>query len=272
MEPLTILFLGDICGSIGRQAVARLLPELKEEYKPDLIIANGENAAHGKGITAKTAEELLAAGINWLTTGDHCFDQASSLESCFNGSLPILRPANYGPDLPGQGLSIIKTAKGEVLLINLIGRVFMAKNYEDPFRKAQEIIKSFTDKHFSAILIDIHAEATSEKIALRHFLDGQVSALIGTHTHVQTADSHITENGTGFISDAGMCGLANGVIGLEAGPIVQAYLTQTKQPHELPDHGPAIVCGVVVNIHPKNGRCLNIEAIQRRLSIPQTSI
>lgn len=267
MSTLRILFIGDIVGAIGRRAVAELLPGLKEEIKPDLVIANGENAAHGKGITPATAEELRAAGIDWLTTGDHCFDQAASVPVCFDESQPILRPANYAAEAPGRGFAVISTPQGEVLLINLIGRVFMAKNYEDPFRKSTEILESFTDKKFSAIIIDMHAEATSEKIALRHFLDGRITALIGTHTHVQTADNQVTAAGTGFLSDAGMTGFADGVIGLEAAPIVASYLTQTKQPHVIPEEGRAIFSAALVTIDTASGHCLSLEPLQRFLDI-----
>lgn len=267
MSTLSVLFIGDIVGSIGRRAVVELLPGLKQEFNPDLVIANGENAAHGKGITVATAEELRMAGIDWLTTGDHCFDQAASVADCFDSSLPILRPANYAAEAPGRGYSVIATAKGDILLINLIGRVFMAKNYDDPFRKSQEIIKSFTDKKFSAIIIDMHAEATSEKIALRHSLDGTISLLTGTHTHVQTADNQVTAAGTGYLSDAGMTGFADGVIGLEAAPIIASYLTQTKQPHVIPETGRAILSAVYATIDPTSGTCLSVTPLQRFIDI-----
>lgn len=264
---LNILFIGDIVGAVGRKAVASLLPDIKKEFAIDLVIANGENAAHGKGITAVTAQELLAAGINWITTGDHCFDQQSSLEACFNDEQPILRPANYSSQAPGRGYAIASTELGDVLIINLIGRSFMARDYDSPFEKYTEIRQLFTDKKFSAIIIDIHAEATSEKIAFRYFVDGAASALIGTHTHVQTADHCITPAGTGYLTDVGMTGYADGVIGVEKEPVLYSFLTQIKQPQRLPESGKAILSAVVITIDPANGRCQSIFPIQRFISI-----
>lgn len=267
MRPLSILFIGDIVGRIGRQAVARVLPDLRKEFSIDLVIANGENAAHGKGITALTADELFNAGIDALTTGDHCFDQPSNIESCFAGDRKIIRPANYGADAPGRGYIILETPAGPVLLINLIGRTFMTRHYDCPFKTADQILEGFTDKKFSAIIIDIHAEATSEKIALRHFLDGRVSALAGTHTHVMTADQQVTVAGTGYITDVGMNGDANGVIGVAAEPVIASFLTQIREPHRLNEHGRAICNAILVTCNPETARCISIEPIQRYLDI-----
>jgi metallophosphoesterase (TIGR00282 family) len=264
---INILFIGDIVGSVGRKAVSALLPGLKEEFSIDLVIANGENAAHGKGLTLTTAQELLSAGIDWMTTGDHCFDQSSNIEACFNNEQPILRPANYSSQAPGRGYSIISTAFGDILLMNVIGRSFMSRDYDSPFEKYSEIMALFTDKKFSAIIIDIHAEATSEKIAFRHFVDGTASVLIGTHTHVQTADNCITPAGTGYVTDAGMTGFADGVIGVEKEPVLHSFLTQIKQPQRLPESGKAILSGVIATIDPATSRCQSIQPIQRFISI-----
>lgn len=264
---LNILFIGDIVGSVGRKTITALLPDLKKEFSLDLVIANGENAAHGKGITPITAQELLAAGIDWITTGDHCFDQGNSLVDCFNDEQPILRPANYSSQAPGRGFAVISTVLGDILLINLIGRSFMARDYDSPFEKYTEIMSLFTDKKFSAIIIDIHAEATSEKIAFRHFVDGTASALIGTHTHVQTADHCVTPLGTGYLTDVGMTGYVEGVIGVEKEPVLHSFLTQIKQPQRLPDSGKAILSGVVISIDPATSRCHSMLPIQRFISI-----
>lgn len=264
---ITILFIGDIVGSIGRKAIAGLVPDLKKEFSIDLVIANGENSAHGKGISEKTVQELLSSGIDWITTGDHCFDQSSSLATCFNNDQPVLRPANFSSKAPGRGYAIIPTSQGEVLLINLVGRTFMSRDFDSPFEKYQEISQIFTDKKFSAIIIDIHAEATSEKIAFRHFVEGSVSALIGTHTHVQTADHCITPLGTGYITDVGMTGYADGIIGVEKEPVLHSFLTQIKQPQQLPDTGNAILNGVIISIDPATARCHSIQPIQRFISI-----
>lgn len=266
MSTLNVLFIGDIVGSIGRKVITTLLPDLRTEFNIDIVIANGENAAHGKGITLATAQELFSAEIDWLTTGDHCFDQPSNIEACFN-SEAILRPANLTEKAPGKGFTVISTPKGDILLLNLIGQAFMNSSYSSPFEKWQEIDELFTDKNFSAIIIDIHAEATSEKIALKHLVEGKASALLGTHTHVQTADSLITAHGTGYITDVGMTGYAEGVIGVEAEPILKTFLTGIKQPKRLPENGQALLNGVYLEIDSDSARCQSITPIQRFITI-----
>jgi len=265
-KPLSIIFIGDIVGKLGRKTVAELVPKWREHYKADLVIANGENMAHGKGISLLTAQEVLASGIDWLTSGDHCFDQSSSIEACFNGELPILRPENYADEAPGKGHAVIKIGDHEILLLNLIGRTFMPRHYNCPFRAADRILANFTEKNFSAIIIDIHAETTAEKIALRHFLNGKISALLGTHTHVPTADAQITDQGTAYITDVGMTGDADGVIGVGADAIVASFLSQTKVSHILADRGRAQCGAVHLSIDPETGRCLKITPLNERVS------
>lgn len=264
---LTLLFLGDIVGVVGRKAVQMVLPELRKEYSPDLIIANAENAAHGKGITEPTAQELFAAGIDWLTMGDHAFDKPSHVAVCYGGAMNIIRPANYQKDAPGRGSAVIPTAQGDILLVNLLGQVFMSRHFDSPFEKWQEISSLFTGKKFSAIIIDIHAEATSEKIAFKQFIDGQVSALLGTHTHIQTADSHLTSAQTGYITDVGMTGYADGVIGVMTKPVLTTFLTRMTHPHELPETGQAVVQGVKLVIDPATAHCLEIQPFQRSVIV-----
>lgn len=266
-KPLSILFIGDIVGRLGRQAITELLPKLQKAHKPDLIIANGENLAHGKGITPTVAKQMFEAGIDWLSTGDHCFDQAASVEECFNGKLNIIRPANYSIDAPGQGHVLIKVGQYTVLLINLVGRSFMTRHFDCPFRAAEKILNSFTDEKISAIIVDIHAETTAEKIALRHFLDGKISALLGTHTHVPTADSQITALGTGYITDIGMTGYADGVIGVLPSTVIESFLKQTKINKQLPEAGRAQANIVHLLINPQDKKCLNIELIQKTITI-----
>lgn len=264
---LSILFIGDIVGSMGRATVARLLPELKKEYEPDLVIANGENIAHGKGVTVATATELFESGIDWLTLGDHAFDNAKELETCFNNNLPIIRPANFKKNAAGKGYTVISTPQGEVLLVNLLGQAFMSRHFDSPFEAWEEISSLFTDKSFSAIVIDIHAEATAEKVAFRHFVDGRVSALLGTHTHIQTADAQISSAQTGYITDVGMTGYADGVIGVAKEPIVATFLTNVRHTHVLPDTGNSILNGVHLLIDPQSHQCLKITPIQRTTTI-----
>jgi len=263
-DMLKILFIGDIVGKIGRKAVAKILPALKQSLKPDLVIANAENLAHGKGLTESTLKEMMVAGIDWFTNGDHAFDNNPEL---YQTNLPILRPANYAADVPGKGYNLIDIAGHKVLLINLIGRVFMPLNYDCPFRKFTEILTNLAKKNLSAIIVDIHAEATSEKLALGHYSDGKVSAVLGTHTHIMTADAKITEQGTAYLTDIGMVGLADGVIGVEKQGIIQSFLTQIKSPHIIPETGRAIFNAVLLTIDPKTKKAMFIKPIIKFINI-----
>jgi metallophosphoesterase (TIGR00282 family) len=263
---LKILFIGDIVGRIGRKAVAKILPELKKKEKIDLVIANAENSAHGTGVTEKTVKELQQAGVDWMTSGDHAFDQTKQL--AVYGLEPILRPANWADKVPGQGYALIETKKGKVLLVNLIGRVFMSKNFACPFAKLEEILANFNllSKKISAIIIDIHAEATSEKISLLHFADGQVSAILGTHTHIMTADARITAQGTAYITDVGMVGAAEECLGIAKEGVIKTFLTQIKQPHVIPKKGPAIFNAMLLTINPRTGQASKIKPVIRTVN------
>jgi metallophosphoesterase (TIGR00282 family) len=256
-----ILFIGDIVGRIGRKTVAKILPELKKKEKIDLVIANAENSAHGTGVTKKTIKELRQTGIDWLTSGDHAFDQIKQL-AVYNQE-PILRPANWAENVPGRGYALIETKKGKVLLINLVGRVFMAKNFACPFTRLEEILANFNlpSKKISAIIIDIHAEATSEKISLLHFADNRVSAILGTHTHIMTADARITARGTAYITDIGMVGAAEECLGISKEGVIKTFLTQIKQPHVIPKKGPAIFNAVLLTVNFRTGRAIKIRPI-----------
>ena len=260
---MNILFIGDICGKIGRKAVAKVLPKLKKELKPDLVIANAENLAHGQGVTKKTLEEIFSAGVDWATGGDHSFSVQKQIEEIYNSDLPILRPANYSAAVPGRGYSVINVNGKKVLLISLIGRVFMRMDYDCPFGKLDEILDAYAVKNLSAIIVDIHAEATSEKIAISHFADGKASAVLGTHSHVMTADHEITPQGTARITDVGMAGFADGSLGLEKESIIKTFLTQIKYPHIIPEKGRAIFNAVFISIDPKTGKAKSIKPIIR---------
>ena len=256
---LKILFIGDICGKIGRKAIAKILPKLKKELKPDLVIANAENLAHGQGVTETTLKEIMKAGVDWFTNGDHAFKVQKQIDNVYSGSLPILRPANFSANIPGQGHTVITKDKYKILLINLIGRVFMRMDYDCPFRKLDEILTKFAKQNLSAIIVDIHAETTSEKIALRHFADGKISAIMGTHTHVMTADRQITDYGTAYITDVGMTGFADGSIGLDKENIIKTFLTQIKYPHQIPETGRAIFNAVLLDVNHKTGKSKTIK-------------
>ncbi|MBU4252958.1 MAG: YmdB family metallophosphoesterase [Candidatus Omnitrophica bacterium] len=264
---MKVLFIGDICGKIGRKAVAKILPELKKELKPDLVVANVENLAHGKGVTKTTLDEVFEAGVDWATGGDHSFSNHKQAEEIYNGDLPILRPANYSAGVPGKGCSLIKLGDKKILLINLIGRVFMRMDYDCPFRKLDEILADYAAENLSAIIIDIHAEATSEKIIMSYFADGRASAVLGTHSHVMTADHGITSQGTARITDVGMAGSAEGSLGIAKEDIIKTFLTQIKYPHIIPEKGKAIFNAVLVSIDPKTAKAKSIKPITKFVEI-----
>jgi metallophosphoesterase (TIGR00282 family) len=248
---LTILFLGDIVGEPGRTAVNRRLPELKEKYAVDFIIANGENAAGGRGITGKITIDLLRAGVSVVTTGDHIWDQKDIF--AYIGTEPrLLRPINYPAGAPGQGSVILETQKGKIGVINVQCRTFMLPILENPFAVLAAAVESMRAET-SNIVVDVHGETTSEKIAIGHFLDGKVSAVLGTHTHVQTADEQIFPGGTAFICDAGMCGPVNSILGRAVQPIVNRFVT--NMPSQFPVAGGEVrLRGAVVAIDEMTGR------------------
>lgn len=264
---LKILFIPDINGRIGRTTVAKILPQLKKKQKIDLVIANADNLAHGIGATKSTIKELMNVGVDYFTNGDHAFDKEKQNDDVFDNGLPILRPANYSASCPGKGFALINVGNETILLINLIGRVFMKQDFDCPFQKINDILSNFTKQNISAIIVDIHAEATSEKIALRHYLDGRVSAILGTHTHVMTADNHITNKGTAYISDAGMVGSDDGILGVDKENIIKTFLTQIKYQHVIPEKGKAIFNAVIMQIDPKNKKAKNIKPIIEHINI-----
>ncbi len=258
---IKILFFGDIFGRPGREAVKKILPELKKQYSPDLIIANAENLAHGKGVTRLTIAEMQEAGINIFTGGNHTFHREDAPEVVGDSSLPIIRPLNYPDSVPGEGFKIVEVGSNKILIFNLLGRVFMKENTNDPFLTAQKILADNKDVKIS--ILDFHAEATSEKIALKHYLDGKISAILGTHTHIPTADWKITKNGTAYVSDIGMCGPADSVIGLDKDQIIKQYLTQIPQKKIVPENGEAEINAVYLEIDGNSGKTINVEKIHR---------
>jgi metallophosphoesterase (TIGR00282 family) len=264
---LKVLFIGDIVGRIGRRAIAKILPKIKKAEKPDLVIANAENSAHGTGITESVLKELKKAGIDWFTLGDHAFSRLKQAEECFKNDYPLLRPANFPPGVPGSGQRLITINNNTILLVNLIGRVFMDRDYDDPFREIDDILSNLAKKNISAIIVDIHAEATSEKVALKQYLNGKVSALLGSHTHVMTNDCAITSRGTAYITDIGMVGAADGIIGVGKENILRRFKTQIKFPHIIPEKGRAIFNAVMVTINPDTRQAKSIEPIIKYIDI-----
>lgn len=259
---MRILFIGDIVGEPGRTAVRSLVPKIKKRQDADFVIGNGENAAGGSGITPAIAEELFESGIDVITSGDHIWKRKEIIEK-LESDKRMLRPANYPAAAPGFGSTVVESSSGaSVGVVNLIGRVFM-QAVECPFRVIKEELKKI-DKKARIIVVDMHAEATSEKIAMGWYLDGTVSAIVGTHTHVQTADEKILPGGTAFISDAGMTGPFDSVIGRKKDQILARFLTQMPVKFEMAD-GDVQLHGVVIDIDEKTGRAESIKRIQEKL-------
>ena len=255
---LTVLFLGDIVGEPGRNAVIARLPELKEKHALDFIIVNGENAAGGRGITGKITIDLLRAGVSVVTTGDHIWDQKDII--AFLGLEPrLLRPLNYPEGAPGSGSIVLETPKGKIGVISVQARTFMQPILENPFRAVEAAVKKMREET-SNIVVDAHGETTSEKIALGRFLDGRVSAVIGTHTHVQTADEQIFPGGTAFMCDAGMCGPVNSILGRTIEPIMHRFISNL--PASFPVAGGEVrLHGALIEIDESTGRALRITRI-----------
>lgn len=256
---MKILFIGDIVGRPGRQMVGRHLASLVDRHLIDLVVANAENAAAGFGVTPDVVDELLGMGIDVLTTGNHVWDKKESFVS-LDQETRLLRPANYPPGLPGKGWGVFRTsADVPVAVVNLEGRVFM-NNLDCPFRAADAILGELAATA-RIVLVDFHAETTSEKGAMGSYLDGRVSVVVGTHTHVQTADERLLPGGTAFISDAGMTGSRDSVIGIRKELSVERFLTQLPVRFEVAKREP-MLCGVVVTVDEPTGRALGIERVQ----------
>lgn len=246
---MKIIFLGDIVGQPGREAIKQILPKWKKKYQPDLIIANGENIAHGTGITKKTLDQILKAGVDLVTSGDHTWKQKEISALLEDKTIPLIRPANFPPNLPGQGYRLIELRTKKILVINLIGRVFMRQQYDDPLRKADQILEQNEEKA-DIIIVDWHAEATAEKACLGWYLDGRVSAVLGTHTHIPTADERILPKGTAYISDVGMVGVMDSILGRNKESSIKRFLTQTNIHLEVAE-GPVEVNAVLLEISNK---------------------
>jgi metallophosphoesterase (TIGR00282 family) len=254
-----ILMLGDVIGRTGRYAVSHHLPKLTEEYHPDVIIANGENAAGGLGITRDTALPLFAAGIDVITLGNHVWAQRGTGEF-LNEDPRVIRPANVPPGLPGRGGAVFQTKTGgKIGVINLLGRTFM-EPMDDPFRAADVLIAEIRQET-PVIIVDMHAEATSEKGAMAWYLDGRVSAVLGTHTHIPTCDERILPKGTAFITDIGMVGPYDSILGMKVEIVLEKFLTQVKQKIDVAK-GPAIIGGVVIDADDETGRAQSISRIK----------
>jgi len=252
---MLILAIGDIIGRPGRRAVSQLLPGLRQQYGLDLVIANGENAAGGLGLTSTTAKELFNAGVDVLTSGNHIWAQKEIIPY-LDGEMPILRPLNYPPGVPGKG----HIAIGQVAVVNLMGRAFIG-DFDCPFRAMDQLLAELKQP---IIIVDFHAEATSEKVAMGRYLDGRVSAVLGTHTHVGTIDAQLLPQDTAYVTDIGMTGPLDSVIGDDAEAVIQRFLT--RMPHHLSvGKGKTAFNAIMVGVANDTGRAISIDRIYREV-------
>ena len=254
-----ILFVADVVGHPGRDAVKAILPGLKKEVEADLVIVNGENAAGGFGLTAKIAAEIKAAGADVITTGNHVFAQKEFVPE-LPGLERVLRPANYPPAAPGQGSCVVETSGGQVLVMNLMGRIFTADNLDDPFRSADAILAAHPE--IRIVFCDMHAEATSEKTAMGWHLDGRASAVVGTHTHIPTADNRVLPGGTAYVTDVGMVGPRDSCIGMDKDVVLQRFHTGVPNRFVVAS-GPVTFNSVLVTISSSTGRATSIHRVDR---------
>lgn len=257
---MRLLFLGDIVGRPGREAVRDAIPRFVEKHQPDFLVANAENAAGGVGLTPELAMELFSLGLDVLTLGNHAFSK-KEITSILDSELRVIRPLNFPPGVPGRGYTVVERNGVRLGVVNLLGRVFSEVHLDCPFRAADAALSALVTKA-DFVIVDFHADATSEKAALGFYLDGRAGAVIGTHTHVQTADERILPKGTAFITDAGMCGPVDSVIGMRPADSIQRFLTQIPERLEVAG-GKAMVQGVLVDWNDA-GRPTNIERVAMR--------
>ncbi len=265
---MKILVFGDIVARIGREAIKETLPGLRNEYSPDLVIGNCENLAQGKGITARTIDEMLDAGVDCFTSGNHLWNRKEAYDILSQPRYAdvIVRPANYPPDVPGKGWNLFTVGAKTVLVVNFLGRVFSDVLTEDPFRLFDRILAETADRRPYAVLVDYHGEATSEKTAFGWHADGRATAVWGTHTHVPTRDERVLPGGTAYITDIGMTGFRDGVIGVDRAPIVRQFMNQLPVRHEFPSSGEAVVNAALITVG-ESGTAEAIEPIQKTITI-----
>ncbi|MBE3553545.1 MAG: TIGR00282 family metallophosphoesterase [Thermicanus sp.] len=256
---MRILFIGDVVGRPGRQMMDKWLPQLKQEYRPDLTVVNGENSAHGKGMSRSVARFFFELGIDVITMGNHTWDNKEIFDLLADEPR-IIRPANYPEGTPGRGWTWAKAGEWEVGVINLMGRTFLPPT-DCPFRKADEWLEE-AKEHTPILLVDFHAEATAEKVAMGWYLDGRVSAVLGTHTHIQTADERILPKGTAYLTDVGMVGPSDGILGMAKEGIITRFLTQLPTRFEVEESPRRELGAVLVEISPKTGEATDIKRIR----------
>ncbi len=258
--PLNVLLIGDVVGKLGRRTVTAVLPELRKERGLDLVIVNGENTAGGRGLTPGKADELFRAGVDVITSGNHIWENREIYPMLEDPAAPVIRPMNYPEGVPGRGVHI----HGGVAILNAMGRTFMGVSIDDPFRAVDRALKDLPDCRVR--ILDFHAEATSEKIALAYYLDGRVSAVVGTHTHVPTSDTRILPNGTAYVTDLGMVGALHSVLGMDTERVIERFLTQLPNRFDPVEKGPAVFNSVLIAIDEETGRALSIERVDREVA------
>ena len=260
---MKILFLGDVVGRAGRRALTERLPRLREDWKADFVVVNGENATAGMGLSTAHAKDFLAAGVDVITLGDHAFDQKDMLGFC-EQEPRIIRPLNYAKGAPGAGARLFSDTRGrKVLVAQVLGQVFMKRAFDDPFGTIDAALKPYPlGGQAQAILVDVHCEATSEKMAMGQFLDGRASVVIGTHTHVPTSDAMILPGGTAYQTDAGMCGDYHSVIGMDKAEPLRRFVTGMAKNRFTPARGEATLSGLLVETDDATGKATRVQAIR----------
>lgn len=262
---IKILAIGDTYGDPGRKAIELFVNNMKKNNEVDFVVCNGENAAHGAGLTESVVKELYQSGCDVITGGDHFFDKRREIEEYLKKDSKVLRPANFPKGVPGQGSCVVECKGIKIGVIHIAGQVFMRYNFSHPFFSADEEVEKVKKQGAQVILVDMHAEATSEKVAISWYLDGRVSAVVGTHTHIQTADERVTKKGTACLTDLGMTGPYDSVIGAEKGPIIEKFLTQLGTKKEVAQ-GDVRLCGAIITVDEHTGRAVAIERVQKKVS------
>jgi len=264
---MRLLFIGDVCGEPGRKAIKQLVPKLREELELDVVIANGENVAHGKGMTYKTSNILLNSGIDYLTSGDHVFRINGFIDHLDDTDFHVLRPANYPDDIVGRGYDLLEVNGKRILIINLMGLSFVRETIiTDPFRKLDEILDKTQALNPDATIVDFHGEATADKRAFGFYADGRVSAVFGTHTHVPTADAQILKKGTAYVTDAGMTGPKDSVLWVKKDAAINFQMYPYYTPFDIELEGEAVLNAVLVEIN-DDGKANSIERVDRTIKL-----
>lgn len=261
MNTVRILLLGDLVGKTGRELFARHINKIREQYRIDATIVNGENSSHGKGISPKVMAFFQKHNVDLVTSGNHIWDRREIIPY-FNEHSDLIRPANYPDSCPGKGIGYFECAGVTVAVINVMGRVFMRQQLACPFKITESLVQEALEKT-PIVLVDVHAETTAEKLGLGYYFDGKVSALVGTHTHVQTNDARILPGGTAYITDLGMGGSLNSMIGIKKEAPIHNFLTQMPVRHEVDTEPPYVLCGIVVEIDRQTGKATEIETIYK---------